>query len=532
MGSTRIREIDGRPEKFVFWVAVAWALFQLWLASPLPYYFKWGIFNSTEARSVSLAFAVFLGLSCYPIVQGRRERPIQHWEIFLALLGAGTAAYMFLFFEDLSNRAGAYSPLDLATGTIGLILLIDAARRAIALPVAIAAVGCIGYAVFGSGIGEKIWEVSFERLVTHYWLTTEGVFGISLGIAVSMVFLGVVLGSGLDRLNFGDRFIGWIFRLYSANRNSDGITSIPRWLRGRTWTWVFAFQILGLNSWFGRTEYLPIFKQFVATLILFLLLVGGKSLVNFARVRMGTNRSASIWNFCDVAIIVGLLMAVGASSSFIDTVTIILIALPIIVFRRMREKPDGETSKAKPRKIKTEIETSAYGIVLVGLLSTSLTTAMFSIGYLVGFGYFITAQATLPTALVAGVIVLVAIALLTWSERKNTDRNFLPLALFLVIVAVLGNGLFVSRYSPGLSAFQAVISGLVLVAMTPIANWIAHRNQPLRMVAQTALMDVVDWMSLAGRNAVPVVLLAATIGIGIGTITFTATGAWNLESLR
>ena len=462
MGSTRIREIDGRPEKFVFWIAAGWTLFQLWYASPLPYYIQLGKLNTTEVRSVSLAFAVFLGLSCYPIVQGQRERPIQHWEITWALFGAVTAAYLFLFFDDVYSRIPALSLLDLAAGTLGLVLLIDAARRAIALPVAIAAVGFIGYAVFGPGIGENVWNVSFERIVSHYWLTTEGVFGISLGVAVSMVFLGVILGSGLDRLNFGDRFIGWIFRPYSPNGNSDVIAPNPRWLKGRTWTWVFSLQFLGIFQFVDQTGFLPTLIQFVMTLTLFLLLIGGKSLINFARVHIGTNPAASIWNFCDVVIIIGLFLAIGAYRLFPSTVATIFIALPIIVFRRMREKPDVEISKANPDTIKTEIETSAYGIVLVGLLSISLTIVMASIGNLAKAGNFATAQSMSSTALVAGVIVLVAIVLLTLSYLKNTDRDFLPLALFLVFVAVLANGHYVIRHSLGLSAFEAIISGLAL----------------------------------------------------------------------
>lgn len=537
MGSTRIREINGRPEKLVFWVAAVWALFQLWNASPLPYYFPLGIFRSPEVRSVGLAFAVFLGLSCYPIVQGQRERPIQHWEIGWALLGAGAAAYMFLFFEDLSSRADAYLPLDLAAGTIGLILLIDAARRAIALPVAITAIGSIGYAVFGSGIGADSWDVSIEQLVPHYWLTTEGVFGNYLGLAVSLIFLGVVLGSGLDRLNFGDRFIGWIFRPYSPNGSSDEIAPIPRWLKGRIWTWVFAFQFLGSIHYFGRTEFLHILLEFVVMLTLFLFLIGGRRLVNFARGHIGTNPTASIWNFCDVVVIIGLYvvliglyMVIGASHLLPDTVVFpsivvaILIALPIIVFRRMREKPDAEISKTKPSTIKTEIETSVYGGVLVGLLSTSLTIVMVSIGHLAEAGNFAGGHTRLTLALVAGGIVLVAIVLLTLSYPKNPDRDFLPEALFVVIFAVFANGQYIGRYSPGFSGFEAIISGLALVLITPIANWIIHRNQPLRIVAQTALMDVMDWMSLGGRNAIPVVLLAATMGVAIGTMTFTFTG--------
>ena len=272
-------------------------------------------------------------------------------------------------------------------------------------------------------------------------------------------------------------------------------------------------------QYIGRAEFLPILIEFVVMLMLFLFLFGGKRLVNFARGHIGTNPTASIWNFCDVVVIIGLYLLIVSSQLLPDavwfpsTAVAILIALPIIIFRRMREKPDTEISKAKPGTIKTEIETSVYGSVLVGLLAISLTIVMGIIGHLAKAGIVAAAQTTPSTALVAGVIVLVAIVLMTLSHRKNTDRNFLLLALFLVVVAVLASGLYVGRLSPGLSSFQAVISGLALVVITPIANWIIHRNQPLRIVAQTALIDVIDWMSLGGRNAVPVVLLAATMGI-------------------
>jgi len=529
MGSTRIREINGRPEKFVFWVAAMWTLFQLWYASPVPYYIQLGLFNSTEARSISLAFAIFLGLSCYPIVQAQRAKPISLWEIIWALLGAGAVVYIALFYLDLSNRIGAYSSLDLAAGTIGLILLVDAARRAISLLVAIVVVGFIGYAVFGSGIGENFWKISFEGIVAHYWLTSESVFGIYLGTVVSVGFLGVVLGSGLDRLNFGGRFFGWVFCPYSSTSINDGVAPIPRWLKGRIWTWVFALQFLGSIQSVGQTGFLPSLIRLAMILALFLLLIGGKNLVSFARVRMGTNPAASIWEIFDLVIIIAIFLAVSVSHFFPYTVMAIIIALPIMVFRRIWEKQDVNISEAYPVTIKTEIETSAFGIVLVGLLSISLTTIMIGIGHLARVGIFTSAHTPSSTAVVAGSIVLIAIVSLTVSSLKNTERDFLPAALFLVIVAVLANGLYVSRLSPGLSGFEAVISGLALMVITPLASWSIHRNHTFQFVVQTTVMEVVEWMYLGGRNAVPVVLLAATVGIVVGTITFTGTGGWMME---
>ncbi len=52
--------------KFLAGVALVWALFQLWIASPLPYIIGIGVFNDTEARSIHLAFAIFLAFTAFP----------------------------------------------------------------------------------------------------------------------------------------------------------------------------------------------------------------------------------------------------------------------------------------------------------------------------------------------------------------------------------------------------------------------------------------------------------------------------------
>ncbi len=66
---TGARSPSGIPAKILWYVPLAWAGFQLWLASPLPFILRFGIFNSTEARSIHLAFAIFLAFLAFPALK-------------------------------------------------------------------------------------------------------------------------------------------------------------------------------------------------------------------------------------------------------------------------------------------------------------------------------------------------------------------------------------------------------------------------------------------------------------------------------
>ena len=91
----------------LFGVPVVWSLFQLWYASPLPFLLGVGVFNNTEARSIHLAFAIFLAFTAFPAFKRspRDHIPVQDW--VFAMLGALSAAYIFIFYTQLSGRSGA-----------------------------------------------------------------------------------------------------------------------------------------------------------------------------------------------------------------------------------------------------------------------------------------------------------------------------------------------------------------------------------------------------------------------------------------
>jgi TRAP transporter 4TM/12TM fusion protein len=195
------RKPVGVTAKVIFGVALAWALFQTWYASPLPFALRFGVLNDTEARAIHLAFALFLAFLAWPA--GRRSPrdriPWQDW--LFAAAGAFASAYLMLFYNSLALRPGQPTTADLVISITGLVLLLEATRRAVGAPMAVLAVLFIAYALFGPHLPELISHkgASFSRLMSHMWLTTEGVFGIALGVSTGTIFVYVLFGALLDR---------------------------------------------------------------------------------------------------------------------------------------------------------------------------------------------------------------------------------------------------------------------------------------------------------------------------------------------
>ncbi len=229
-------DLSGFPGYVLLLVPLAWSLFQIWYASPLPYIFDIGKLNSTEARSIHLAFAVFLSFTAFPALKRspRDHIPVQDW--VLALVGAFCAGYLALFYVELSGRVGAPNSTDVVVAAIGMILLLEATRRALGPPLMIIALVFLVYVFAGQYMPDVISHggASLSRVASHMWLTTEGVFGVAIGVSASFVFLFVLFGAILERCGAGLYFIQMAFALLGHLRGgpakaavvSSGLTGI------------------------------------------------------------------------------------------------------------------------------------------------------------------------------------------------------------------------------------------------------------------------------------------------------------------
>ncbi len=214
--------------RIILLVALTWSLFQLWIASPLPFEFGVLVFNDTQSRAIHLAFSIFLAYLAFPAFKAspRNRIPVADW--VLALLGAFCAAYLFTFYRELAERPGQPTTQDLVVAVLGLITLLEATRRALGLPMVIVALVFLGYTFAGPYMPDLIAHkgASLSRAMSHQWLTTEGVFGVALGVSSGFIFLFVLFGSLLDKAGAGNYFIKSAFALLGHMRGGPAKAAV------------------------------------------------------------------------------------------------------------------------------------------------------------------------------------------------------------------------------------------------------------------------------------------------------------------
>ena len=140
------RNLSGLHLKIVLGIAIFWTLFQLWYASPFPFWFNFGMFKGLPARAIHLGFALTLTFLIFPITRGKKISII---DILISFLAAFCCLYIYFFYDDLVSRGGILLknnllgfeiPTELIIGSLGIIILLEATRRAIGLPLVIIAI--------------------------------------------------------------------------------------------------------------------------------------------------------------------------------------------------------------------------------------------------------------------------------------------------------------------------------------------------------------------------------------------------------
>jgi TRAP transporter 4TM/12TM fusion protein len=209
-------------------VALAWSLFQLWIASPLPFVFGVFVLNDTESRSIHLAFAVLLAFLSYPAFKRSPNNRIPVTDWIFALVGTFCAAYLYIFYREIAGRPGQPSQMDIVTAAVGVVLLLEATRRVLGLPMVVVATVFLIYTFFGPHMPDLIAHKghSLARVASHQWLTTEGVFGVALGVSSGFIFLFVLFGSLLDKAGAGNYFIKSAFALMGHMRGGPAKAAV------------------------------------------------------------------------------------------------------------------------------------------------------------------------------------------------------------------------------------------------------------------------------------------------------------------
>jgi TRAP transporter 4TM/12TM fusion protein len=229
------RNLSGLHLKIVAAIAIIWSLFQLWYASPFPFIFNIGMFKGLPARAIHLGFALTLAFLIYPISKGKK---ISILDVVISLIGAFSCLYIYFFYDQLVERGGVllnilidekYNlPVELIIGSCGILILLEATRRAIGLPLVIIAICFLLFSYFGRYAPEIISHggLSLNRLVGFQWLDQEAIFGIPIGVSVDFIFLFVLFGALLETAGGGKYFLDLAFAMVGKMRGGPAKAAI------------------------------------------------------------------------------------------------------------------------------------------------------------------------------------------------------------------------------------------------------------------------------------------------------------------
>jgi TRAP transporter 4TM/12TM fusion protein len=505
-------------KNILFFVPLIWTLFQLWYASPLPFILNIFVLNDTEARSIHLAFAMFLSYTAYPTFKSspRDYIPIQDW--FVALVAAFCAAYLFIFYDQMSARPGIPTTLDLVVGVVGLIMLLEATRRALGPPLMVVAAVFLVYTFFGQYMPEVIAHkgASLTKGMSHYWLSTEGVFGVALGVSTGMVFMFVLFGSLLESAGAGNYFIRTAYAGLGHMRGgpakaavvSSGLTGLVSGssIANVVTTWTFT---------------IPLMKK-----------------VGFSAEKAGAVEVAASTNGQLTPPVMGaaaFLMVEYVGISYVEVIKhaflpaiISYIALVYIV--HLEACKMGLKGMEKP-------VTKTFAGTLLSFVFTVLTLIIIGGATYYGIGWIKTVAGDAAVYFV-GLLIVVAYFVLIWLACQVPELEYtheitqLPKLretaqagyYFLLPIVVLMWCLTVERLSPSLSAYYATVVLIFIVLTQRPLKGIIRKNRAPEFAFKMGWDNLIAGMVAGARNMIGIGVATAAAGIVVGTVTLTGIG--------
>jgi len=502
-------------------VALVWSLYQVLLASPIVNYVLPGdLINNS--RQIHLAFAIFLAFMAYPMLKSspRDHVPIYDWA--LALAGTFCALYGYFFYEKIVNNGGLADHTDKWFALAGLLILFEGARRALGPAMAIIATIFLGYVFFGASewIPEVIrWKgASLQKAMSHMWITSEGVFGIALGVSTKFVFLFVLFGALLEKAGAGNYFIKMAFGALGHLRGGPAKAAVV----GSAATGLISGSSIA-NVVTTGTFTIPLMRR-----------------VGFTSEKAGAVEVASSVNGQIMPPVMGaaaFLMVEYVGISYVEVIThaflpatISYIALVYIVHL-----------EAVKQNMPTLGDRVVHlGRTIGGMFAFFAGFAGLCYGLQYPVGWIVAMVPDNSGPILSGLLVLAYLALL-WiasgvpdlePDDPNAEDLRLPVVseiykaglYFLLPIVVLVYFLMIEQKSPGLSAFWATaLLFVILVTQRPVKA-IFRGESDLVDKIRLSLVDLVDGLIAGARNMIGIGLATATAGVIVGTVTLTGVG--------
>ena len=513
--------------KLIATIAFIWAVFQLYIASNVPFWLTEVtgmslVVTNSNARLIHLAFGFILAALAYPLFKSSSRTHIPWYDWLLAALGAGCCLYIVFFREAIAVRAGLPTTGDLVASTIGLLVLAVAVYRTLGLPLLIVASVFVAYVFFGDSpaLPETIqWKgASYGKAMWHYWMQNEGVFGVALGVSASLIFLFVLFGSILEKAGAGNFFIKIAFALLGHFRGGPAKAA------------VLASAMSGLysgssiaNTVTTGTFTIPLMKR-----------------IRSRAEKAGAVEVASSTNGQLTPPVMGAAAFLISEFTGISYTEIIKHALvpALVSYIALVYIVHLEACKMNLQGLPKHPSTKTFANKLIGFLSGFIGIALLGIAVYYGLGWIKTAM---PENAFTAIIALCAVAYLILlflasrhpdlivdepdapiTELPHAGATAITGLYYILPIVILIWCIIIERLSPALSAFWATIAMIIVtVTQHPLKAIFRGKGSEIIPGIGRGIGEWVDGMISGSRNMIGIAIATGAAGLIVGTISLT-----------
>jgi len=187
--------------KLLYWICIAISIYHFTTSFA-------GAPATLKHRSLHVSMMLFLSFILYPFNDKVSRRRLPFYDIILAALSLGITIYVWIDYPNIIARAGIINTMDYIMGTILVLLVLEASRRISGWPLTILASIFILYGLFGKNIPGIFAHRGYDwgSLVNQFFISTDGIYGTSVGVASSYIFLFILFGEVMNKSGMGQFF--------------------------------------------------------------------------------------------------------------------------------------------------------------------------------------------------------------------------------------------------------------------------------------------------------------------------------------
>lgn len=520
------RNAIGWQGKLIAYTTFVWALFQLYIASNLPFWLTdvtgfSVIVTNSNARLIHLAFGFFLATLAFPLFKSSPKDHIPWYDWVLAIAGVAACLYIVVLRNEIAVRAGLPTIGDLIASTVGMIILGITVYRALGLPLLIVASIFVCYVFFGNSelLPDAIqWKgASYGKAMWHFWMQNEGVFGVALGVSATLIFLFVLFGSILEKAGAGNYFIKIAFALLGHLRGGPAKAAVV----ASALSGMYSGSSIA-NTVTTGTFTIPLMKR-----------------TGFSAEKAGAVEVASSTNGQLTPPVMGAAAFLIAEFTGISYQEILKHALvpAFVSYIALFYIVHLEAMKMNLQGLPKPPSTRTFANKLVGFLGGFIGISLLGIFVYYSLGWIKVAAPNAAFFIVATGCALMYLFLLKLASKQpdlvvdppDAPITELPRAgetaitglYYILPIVILIWSIVIERLSPALSAFWATIA-MIIVSFTqnPIKAFFRGTGN----YGKAFKIGVCDWVSgmMAGsRNMISIAVATGAAGIIVGTISLT-----------